>query len=324
VQSEGESALVERRHGHPVKLRGEVLTFLLDYCQSQAYVASREVQRLVAERFSLSVSVSQLNRVRAAHGLSRQAPLREKKPQTGVTIASGSHEQAGGLLLLAAATETGLLTQLEHALPPAADPALAPPSFPLAASPAVRQRLLLTVLFLGAVGLQRTWDLRGYTAEGLALFTGRMQAYGYRYTEAFLSQVACADGAERFTDALASWTTHLWHVPTEGTEHPYALTCYVDGHRKPVYSDVLIPRGLIGRLCVILGCRALLLLHDEQGHPLFVTTHRGDQYLTAGVPALLARYEQHAEHSQVTRMVVDREGMATEFLASLHAVNVMT
>jgi hypothetical protein len=181
---------------------------------------------------------------------------------------------------------------------------------------------LLTLLFLGTVGLQRTWDLRGYTADGLALLTGRTHAYGYRYTEAFLSQIACADGAERFTNALACWTTHLWHAPVEETGEtalPHALTCYVDGHRKPVYSDVLIPRGLIGRLGVVLGCRALLLLHDEHGHPLFVTTHRGDQHLTAGVPTFLARYEQHAEHSQVARMIVDREGMATEFLASLHA-----
>jgi hypothetical protein len=179
--------------------------------------------------------------------------------------------------------------------------------------------MLLTMLFLGAVGLSRTWDLRGYAADGLALLTGRMRAYGYRYTEMFLSQVARADGAERFSNALASWTTHPWHAPAEGTGHPHALTCYVDGHRKPVYSEVLIPRGLIGRLGVILGCRALLLLHDEHGHPLFVTTHRGDQHLTAGVPAFLTRYEQHAEHSQVARMIVDREGMATEFLASLHA-----
>ena len=78
VKREGEHALVERRHGHPTKLRGEVLTFLLDYCQNYASVASREVQRLVAERFGLSVSVSQLNRVRAAHGLSRKNPPREK------------------------------------------------------------------------------------------------------------------------------------------------------------------------------------------------------------------------------------------------------
>jgi hypothetical protein len=222
--------------------------------------------------------------------------------------------------LLAAVTETGLLTQLEQALPlPPATPE--PPRLPLAASPAVRRRLLLTLLFLGAVGIPRTWDLRGYTADGLALLTGRTRAYGYRYTEAFLSHVASADGADSFTSALACWATQLWH-PTEDTgevEHSHALTCYVDGHRKPVYSDVLLPRGLIGRLGMVLGCRALLLLHDEQGHPLFVTTHRGDQHLTVGVPALLERYEQHAGNSQIARMIVDREGMATEFLASLHA-----
>jgi hypothetical protein len=43
----------------------------------------------------------------------------------------------------------------------------------------------LTLLFLGAVGIPRTWDLRGYTADGLALLTGRTRAYGYRCTEAF-------------------------------------------------------------------------------------------------------------------------------------------
>jgi hypothetical protein len=42
---------------------------------------------------------------------------------------------------------------------------------------------------------------------------------------------------------------------------------YVDGHQKPVYTEALIPRGLIGRLGKIAGCRALVLLHDEQGHP---------------------------------------------------------
>jgi hypothetical protein len=240
-----------------------------------------------------------------------------------MVIASGSHEQAGGLLLLAAATETGLLTQLEQALPsPPVPPA--PACLPLAGSSAVRRRLLLTVLFLGAVGLPRTWDLRGYTADGLALLSGRTRAYGYRYTEAFLSQIARTDGAERWTSALACWATQLWHSTGEPEEtgrieQPHALTCYVDGHRKPVYSDVLLPHGLIGRLGVVLGCRALLLLHDEHGHPLFVTTHRGDQHLTVGVPVFLARYEQLAGNSQVTRMIVDREGMATEFLARLQA-----
>jgi transposase len=83
VEQEGEHVLAERRHGHPVKLRGEVLTFVLDYCQNHAAVASHEVQYLVAERFGITVSISQLNRVRAAHGLSRQALLREKKAANG-------------------------------------------------------------------------------------------------------------------------------------------------------------------------------------------------------------------------------------------------
>jgi transposase len=81
VKREGEQALTERRHGHPTKLREDILTWVLDYCQSHPSASSAEVQRLLAERFALSVSVSQLNRVRAAHGLSRQSVPREKKAE---------------------------------------------------------------------------------------------------------------------------------------------------------------------------------------------------------------------------------------------------
>jgi len=41
--------------------------------------------------------------------------------------------------------------------------------------------------------------------------------------------------------------------------------------------------------------------------------------LTAGLPAIIARYEQQETRAQVKRIIVDREGMGTEFLASLHA-----
>jgi hypothetical protein len=88
------------------------------------------------------------------------------------------------LLLLAAANETALITHLTEALP--AEQAEGRPPL-VGSSAAARQRLLLTLLFLGAVGLHRTWELRGYMADGLALLTGCRQAYGYRYTEAFLA-----------------------------------------------------------------------------------------------------------------------------------------
>lgn len=81
VEREGEDALVERRHGHPIKLRGEVLAFVLDYCQGRASAASCEVQRCISEQFGIAVSASQLNRVRAAHGLSRRTIPREKKAE---------------------------------------------------------------------------------------------------------------------------------------------------------------------------------------------------------------------------------------------------
>ena len=74
--------------------------------------------------------------------------------------------------------------------------------------------LVLTLLFLGVVGLRRTWDLRGYTGDTLALLSGRKRAYGYFYTERLLSQMAQANQAETLTDALAVWTAQLWYPPT--------------------------------------------------------------------------------------------------------------
>jgi len=91
---------------------------------------------------------------------------------------------------------------------------------------------------------------------------------------------------------------------------------YVDGLSLAVYSDVLLPRGPVGKLGgKILGCRALVVLHDADGHPLLATTHRGDCHLTVGAPQMLHSYEQAIGQAHVQRVVVDREGMAAEFLA---------
>jgi transposase len=76
VQREGESAFTDGRHGHPVKLCGEVLTCLIVHCQTSPSVSSAQVQHAIAERFGSAPSVSQLNRVRARLGPSRQVLLR--------------------------------------------------------------------------------------------------------------------------------------------------------------------------------------------------------------------------------------------------------
>ena len=78
VQREGDHGFADGRHGHPVKLCGEVLTFLIESCQATPSLASSVLQRAICERFASAPSVSQLNRVRARLGLSRQPVPREK------------------------------------------------------------------------------------------------------------------------------------------------------------------------------------------------------------------------------------------------------
>lgn len=217
------------------------------------------------------------------------------------------------MLLLAAAQQTGLLEVLVTAVMELADLKLAgrhPTS-------AVVDRLLRTLLFLPVAGLARTWDLRSYTGTMLAILSDRQCAYSQGYTEQFLARLARTKAAERLTETVARWTWSLWQTKQASPDQndPPAVF-YVDGHRKAVYSAVLVPRGPVGRLDgKILGCRELVLLHDAQGHPLLATTHRGDQHLTIGLPHLLHCHEQAIDQMGVQRVVVDREGMAAEFLA---------
>ncbi len=227
----------------------------------------------------------------------------------------GWREGAGGLLLLAAAQETGLAETLTAALPVALPADNERRDYQ---GPASRQALVLTLLFLGAVGLRRTCDLRAYTGDALALLTERRRAYGYRHVERFLAAMARAGGAETLTEGLACWTARLWApAAPDAAAPPPAYS--IDGHRKAVYCDALVPRGLVARRGTVLGCRALTLLHDERGHPLLVTTHRGDTHLTATLPAIVARDEAAAGAGAVRRIVVDREGLAAPLLARLAA-----
>ena len=81
VRTQGEIALQDGRHGHPVKLRGAARTFLQDYCRQAPSTPSSAIQTLLQERFGLSMSTSQINRVRAALGVSncRRNQEQEKK-----------------------------------------------------------------------------------------------------------------------------------------------------------------------------------------------------------------------------------------------------
>ncbi len=79
MRKAGEQALREGRHGHPIKLRGEARKFLEETCRQAPYIPSHEIQTQLAQNFSLQVSVSQINRVRASLGVSNPPQSAKKK-----------------------------------------------------------------------------------------------------------------------------------------------------------------------------------------------------------------------------------------------------
>jgi putative transposase len=85
VRTRGDVALVDGRHGHSSKLRGEARAFLEEQCRQAPSTPSSALQVKLRERFDLSVSISQINRVRAVLGLSnhpadqRQGKKRKEK-----------------------------------------------------------------------------------------------------------------------------------------------------------------------------------------------------------------------------------------------------
>jgi len=82
VRTRGDIALQDGRHGHPIKLRGEVRTFLAERCQQAPHTSGRMLQAALQEHFQLRVSISQINRVRAELGLSISS---QRKPQAKKT-----------------------------------------------------------------------------------------------------------------------------------------------------------------------------------------------------------------------------------------------
>lgn len=94
VRTRGNTALQDGRHGHPSKLRGEARAFLEACCRDAPCTPSPTLQAALRERFDLQVSVSQINRVRAALGISNHAkrsPREKKRAKQGLL----PHGQSG-------------------------------------------------------------------------------------------------------------------------------------------------------------------------------------------------------------------------------------
>jgi transposase len=78
ARDEDKAALVflDDRHGHPYKLTDPMRVWMGEFCTANPQVASSQIQAELKASFGGEVSVSQINRVRAACGVTRQGQLR--------------------------------------------------------------------------------------------------------------------------------------------------------------------------------------------------------------------------------------------------------
>jgi transposase len=78
ARDEDKAALVflDDRHGHPYKLTKPVCLWMVELCTNNPQVASSRVQAELKTTFGIAVSVSQINRIRAANGVTRQGRSR--------------------------------------------------------------------------------------------------------------------------------------------------------------------------------------------------------------------------------------------------------
>ena len=79
----GQAALCDERHGHPSKLRGAARAFLEERCRQAPQTPSSIIQMELQEHFDLHVSISQINRVRAALGVSNHSKCPEPEKKGG-------------------------------------------------------------------------------------------------------------------------------------------------------------------------------------------------------------------------------------------------
>ena len=77
--TQGEAVLHDGRHGHIAKMHKPIREWLEARCREEPGLPSCSVQKELNAHFGVLVSITHLNRIRAAHGLERQPARMGKK-----------------------------------------------------------------------------------------------------------------------------------------------------------------------------------------------------------------------------------------------------
>ncbi len=78
-RTQGEAGLHDERHGHIAKMHKPIREWLEARCRKEPSLPSSSLQKELKAHFGVLVSITHLNRIRAAHGLERQPARMGKK-----------------------------------------------------------------------------------------------------------------------------------------------------------------------------------------------------------------------------------------------------
>jgi transposase len=85
-RTQGEAALHDGRHGHTAKMHQPIREWLEARCREEPGLPSSSFQKELNAHFGVLVSITHLNRIRAAHGLGRQPARMGKKSGSKLNI----------------------------------------------------------------------------------------------------------------------------------------------------------------------------------------------------------------------------------------------
>jgi transposase len=84
-REQGESGLQDGRQGHVAKMHEPILQWLETVCSQDHSISSEKIQKMLQDQFGLVISITHLNRTRAAHGWTRKKKMRSAfKKEQGV------------------------------------------------------------------------------------------------------------------------------------------------------------------------------------------------------------------------------------------------
>lgn len=81
-RTQGEAVLHDGRHGHIAKMHKPIQEWLEARCREEPSLPSSSLQKELNAHFGVLVSITHLNRIRAAHSLERQPARMEKKSRS--------------------------------------------------------------------------------------------------------------------------------------------------------------------------------------------------------------------------------------------------